>query len=213
MNNLKKALILIALVFLTQIAIQAQTISSILKSVPDAVLFGVEASEIDQLLVEGLDSTVVVENELYRGLKRKNLSDDFISLHTSDSAFLQIRLLPLVNDSKIICVVKTVCASACDSHISFYTPTWKPISKADLYPKIDLNWFFKADADSESQEFKNVIASLDIQFVKLELSGKDENLAVALDLKSYLSKDDYAKLQPFLADTPKFLVWDKVSYK
>lgn len=41
---------------------------------------------------------------------------------------------PAIQDSMIICVIRTVCAQACDSRIDFYSTGWEIINDSTLLP-------------------------------------------------------------------------------
>ncbi|WP_165020175.1 MULTISPECIES: DUF3256 family protein [unclassified Dysgonomonas] len=211
---MKKIIIVLAFLFTGISAMVAQDMTTVFLSVPDEVLFGLEPEQKDRLLSNPEDTaTVSVESALYAKIKRKAISPNYIWLQTSEKATTQIKLLPLINDSKIICVVKTVCGNICDSQVKFYTSKWVEIDQTGFMPKPNVDWFIKADADRNSQEFKNAYAALTMNPMKIKLFADNDSLSVKYEIKNYLSEDDYNKIQPFLIEEPKVLVWDKTSYK
>lgn len=194
--------------------VMAQNINTVFLSIPDSIIFGLEAEQRDKLLANPNDTAkVVVESPLYSKIERLAITDDFISLQTSEVGNVQIKLLPLINDSKIICVVKTVCGKACDSQIKFYTTKWAAIPQSDLFPTQNIEWFIKPDADRQSQDFQNAVVALDMNPMKISFSEDNDNISVNYDIKAYLADDDYKRIQPFLIEKPKILTWDKISYK
>ncbi|MFT4224624.1 DUF3256 family protein [Dysgonomonas sp.] len=206
--------ILFAIIFLPiTISISAQDIKSIILSMPESIVYGLEASE-KNLLAAGLGDTakLTVDRGRLGQITRLASSPDFVSFKTSDAGTVEIKLLPLINDSQIICVIRTVCADACDSQLQFYTTKWVPINQGDLFPKKDKDWFIRSDIDKNSQEFKNAYAALDMNPIKMKLSPKDTSLSVYYDIKKYLSEEDYKKIEPFLLENPKIFYWDKSSY-
>jgi hypothetical protein len=58
-------------------------------------------------------------------IKKLEQSSDYLKIKTSDAGTTQLKMLPVAKDSSIVCIIKTVCAEACDSHISFYTTNGK----------------------------------------------------------------------------------------
>ncbi len=211
---MRKIIFTILFTMLATLSISAQEIGGVFLSMPESIIFGLETAQKDLLTSNPKDSTrIIIDRGTLGTVKRLSISIDFISLQTSKAGTTQIKLLPLINDSKIICVVKTVCGKICDSQIEFYTTKWLPISQADLFPKKNKDWFIKVDADRNSQEFKNAYAALDMNPMKMSLSGTDTSITLTYDLKNYLSEDDYKKIQPFLIDEPKVFTWDKTSYK
>lgn len=201
--------------FLTGVfSVSAQDISSVFVSVPNDIVFGLEDAQKSLLVSDMADTAQIkVESNLYSHIKRLAISPDFISLQTSEVGTTQIRLLPLINDSKIVCVVKTVCGEVCDSQIKFYTTKWVPLPKRDLFPVRDINWFIKADTDRDSQDFKNAFAALDIHPMKVTLFADNDDISIEYDIKKYLSAEDYRKIEPFLTQEPKVFAWDRNSFK
>lgn len=186
---------------------------SIILSMPESIVYGLEASD-KNLLAAGLGDTakLTVERGRLGQITRLAVSSDFVSFKTSDAGTIEIKLLPLINDSQIICVIRTVCADVCDSQLQFYTTKWIPINQGDLFPKKDKDWFIRSDVDKNSEEFKNAYAALDMNPIKMELSPKDTSLSAYYDIKKYLSEEDYKKIEPFLLENPKIFHWDKSAY-
>lgn len=209
----KNILTLFFLVF-ALLHIEAQdNITTVFLSTPDAVLTGFDSEMKDKLLAKPDDTTkVTVSTPLYDEVKRLSITEDYIYLRTSPVATIQIKLLPLINESKIVCVIHTIEGKAADSKISFYTPKWIPIGQ-ELFPKNTYKWFIKEDIDRDSQEFKNAVTVLDMNPMKYTISPTDNSISVDYEIEGYLSEDDYKKLEPFLTKQPKIFKWDKISYK
>ncbi|MDU1891075.1 MAG: DUF3256 family protein [Dysgonomonas sp.] len=210
---MKKIIFTLSLLIFTFYTVSAQEIGKVLLPMPSDIIFGLEASHKDMLLTNPTDTAkVVVDRGTFGELTRLAISEDFISIQTSDAGNTQIKLLPLINDSKIVCVVKTVCGKICDSQIQFYTPKWMPIDQ-QLIPDIDKDFFIKSDVDRNSQDFVNAYKALDLTPVKMTLSPTDNSIQLEYDIKDYLSEEDYKKIQPFLIEGPKVFTWDKISFK
>lgn len=199
---------------LSIIYIQAQDIKSIIATVPDHIIFGLEASQKDLLLANpGIDTVVVISTGLYEGMKRTSLTDDYLCIETSKTNSVQIKLLPLINDSKIICVAYTASGQFSDSKTEFYTTNWQQINTPDLFPAKNYEWFIKPGTDKSSNAYKNAIAALDMNPMKIILSGDKDEAFVYSEIEKYLSENDYKMLKPFLIDeNHKTLEWDKIRF-
>lgn len=211
-----KKLIITTIFLVTGIYLSAQdSINSVILSMPDDIIYGLQASQKELLVATDLADTAVVtvSTNIYPDIKRLSITDSYVSLQTSDASTTQIKLLPLVNNSKIICVVKTVCGGFCDSKIQFYTTDWKPIDGSDLFPRPVIDWFIKPDADRNSDSFKNAVAVLDLTPIKISLSARHDTADIEYGISRYLSADDYEMLKPYLVQENKVLVWDKISFK
>ena len=50
-----------------------------------------------------------------------NLTDDYLCLRTTDRSEVEMKLLPLVNNTFVVCMVTTVEGPVADSRIAFFT--------------------------------------------------------------------------------------------
>lgn len=212
---MKKIFILSLLLFSLILSASAQSLTNIFLNIPDDIAFGLAAEDKDQLIAATMDtSDVVIENVFEGETKRLALSDDYIALQTSEAGTVQIKLLPLINDSKIICVIKTVCGKACDSQMSFYTTNWTPVPQSELMPVKDISWFLKSDSDKNSDDYKYAILAATSMFpVKLNLAPDSLTLTAVYEPEKYLSEEDSKKLKPFLTNQPKNFNWNKTAFR
>lgn len=192
----------------------AQDLTTIFLNIPDSVLMGIDAEGKDALIKNTTDTLKVSTPSLFgKEITRNAIAEDYLSLQTSAAGTLQIKLLPLINNSKIILTVKTVCGKACDSQVQFYSTDWTALADVSLFPVPQIDWFIKADADRNSDDFKNAIAAVNMHPFKIDISADKTEATVSLDIENYLSEEDYKKIKPYLNDTPRVLTWDKVSFK
>ena len=211
---MKKIQFALILIFTFSGFLKAQDISSVIFSMPDELTLKIPDDQKEVLSTQTEDTAkVTVRNILGGNVERLSISKDYVAIKTSDIGMLQIKLLPLINNSYIIGVIRTVCDMACDSQIDFYTTDWKHLSTADLFPKKDKEWFISSSADRESFQFKNAYAALDMTPVKYIFSPNTETLTAVYDIKKYLSPDDYKLLKPFLSADSITFKWDKTSFK
>ncbi len=196
------------------LAMHGQNISPLVIAMPDDMLIGITLDQRKLLISPENDtSKIAVVNAVGDTVKRLGFAEDFISLQTSKSGTLQVKLLPLVNNTQIIGVITAVCGPACYSRIDFYTTDWQPLAQSDLFPRIGKDSFLKSDIDRNSEAFLNAYATLDMTPVKLNFSAIDNNVTATYDIKNYLSKEDYKTLQPFFKEAPLVYIWDKFVYK
>jgi len=212
---MKKTILIIIFICISLSGILAQNITEVITTMPGSIMGNMDSAQKDLLVSNPEDTTeLVVVLNTYSKLKRLAMSDDYLLTITSDAGTTQIKLLPLVNDSKIICVVKTVCGNGiCDSQMQFYTTKWMPITGTDLFPSKTKDWFIKSDTDKNDQNFRNAYAAIDMDPMKITLSPDDLSLTVDFSIKGYLSEDDYKRVQPYLTEEPKIFLWDKISFK
>lgn len=190
----------------------AQDISSIFSNMPNDVMFELNADNKSKLTSKIADTTKVSIETPLGTIERIAANESYMALKTSKDGTLQIKLLPLINNSKIICVVKTVCGKACDSNIRFFTTDWTSLP-GSLFPQKTGDWFLCETADKESEAFKNATAGLDMNPIKLTLSENDNTIVAEYEIESYLSKEDFEKIKPFISSSSKSFNWDKTSFK
>lgn len=203
-------------ILLPLISTKAQDIAALVVTMPDNMTIGVTVDQKKELAVAETDSIekkVFVINAVGDSIERLAYSDDYISLKTSDAGTLQIKLLPLVNNTNIVGVITTVCGDLCDSRIDFYTTSWQPLDKSTLFPTINKDSFLKKDIDRNSVDYVNASAPVDLTPVTYNFSEKDKNITVEYQLENYLAADDYKAIQPYLNTEHKIFEWNKFAYK
>ncbi|NDW10228.1 DUF3256 family protein [Dysgonomonas sp. 520] len=212
---MKNKIILLFLFVSFVSSLTAQDITGIVLNAPDNIIFGLSAEEKDKLVAQPKDSAIVSVNNIFqKTTKRLNLSDDYISLQTSEAGTTQIKLLPLVNESKIICVVTTVCGKVCDSKIQFfYSANWTPLENVELFPRLDINTFLEDNIDKNSDDFQNALAVVSMLPVKLVLDADTQDIKAELGIKEYLSETEYNEIEKYLKKDPVTFKWNKISFK
>lgn len=211
---MKNILFALAFSFIILSKTMGQDISSVIRTIPDKLMLRMSDDQKEKLTTLPDDSSeVTVKNLLGGTVERVGISSDYVALKTSDIGMLQIKLLPLINNSNIIGVIRTVCDKACDSQIDFYTTDWQPLQGENLFPDKNKDWFIQSTVDHQSQEFKNIYGALDMTPIKLMFSPDNDSVVAVYDIQKYLSADDYKLLKPYLVDEPISFTWDKVSFR
>ena len=137
--------------------------------------------------------------------------ENFMKLEFGNSS-LQIALLDLVNDSKIVCMIQTVCAPVCDSRLSFYTSDWKPLETSDFIQLAAMSCFID-DTDNNDADFINAAKALDMDLMQYDFDPEKLTLAQTYTTPLYLNKEDKEKIEPFLKQEPKVFEWNKFGFK
>lgn len=205
---------LLIAVFAITPKIQAQTIESLVKSIPSSILYGVNDTSLNILVQNPDDSLRTISTMIYPNIKRLSMDDSQITLQVSDARKLSIALLPLINDTKIVCVVDTYCGTICDSSIRFFDEKWLPITNSqDLLTNITQEMFFKEGTDLSNPKYKSVLDRMNkVNAYSYTISDADNKLLVTIDPKSYLTKEEYKDVEEVLDLTPKTLTWNKVKF-
>ena len=121
---MKRLFLIIAGIF-GMMSVMAQDMKSVFVSMPDSVaplLTKVNKEDCVDFLASNMKAEV--KNRFGNVTELKELTDDYLLMQTTSSSSIEMKLLPLNDSVKVICMVKTVCASACDSEIYFYASDW-----------------------------------------------------------------------------------------
>lgn len=210
---MNKTILAIILCITISLSSKGQDINAVFTAMPSNIVYGMTPKMKEFLLEEPSDTTRFVSTAIHPNIKRIAIDSNYITLQTSEVGSTQIKLLPLINESKIVCLVQSVSGTISDSKISFYTEKWEPIPQDGLFPEKSIEWFIKEDADKTSEEYTQAVSSLTMLPMKFSLSSDENKVTVEFNPKSFLPKEFYTPLEPFLTQKPKILTWDKTRFK
>jgi len=202
--------------FLLAIAInlvKAQTVSELFVKSPELEFLILTASDrLDLIDMYKASQKAVVKNLLDDTCSLISLRDDYMQLVMGKNT-TEMFLLPMINDSKIIGLIQTVCAPVCDSRLEFFTTTWKKIETSAFITLAGKNDFIKKGINQEDENIKNALIPLDISLMKLRYEPDKQELHQFYTTPEYLSETDMAKLMPYLTGTPKLFKWNQIRFE
>ena len=135
-----------------------------------------------------------------------NLTDDYLCLRTTDRSVVEMKLLPLVNNTFVVCMVTTVEGPVADSRIAFFTTDWASLPKADLLSMPEGTWFIKEGAETD-EAYPELKAALDMDLFRYQLSATENTLSITYTTPLYLEGKTKERLQPLLQGEPLCLHW------
>jgi hypothetical protein len=203
-----RKVLLIVVSVLCGISASAQDMKSVFIAMPDSItplLTKVNKED----FVDFLDSNMKAEvkNRFDGTAEMKVLTEDYTLVQTSEIGTLEMKLLPVNDSTKVICMVKTVCASACDSDVRFYTSDWsKELDAASLLQRPSADVFFLPN-DTLSEEGVLIRKKADMHLMKVSLSKDNPTLTFIYTTPDYLNQEDKEKLLPHLRKEPVVLEW------
>lgn len=139
----------------------------------------------------------------------KQLTSDYMLLQVTGSSTIEMKLLPLINNTFVICMITTVDGPVPDSRVAFYTTTWEPLEAADLFTPITADWFIREDVDRNDPAFQDAAARLDMELIKYTLHPDAPTLTATYTTPLYLSAEERDKIRPFLKTDPRSYTWEK----
>ena len=201
-------ILLIVLTFFCAMPMVAQDMKSVFIAMPDSIVpLLTQVNKED--CVDFLDSIMKAEVTTRFGgtAEMKVLTEDYVFLQTTPSSTLEMKLLPVNDSTKVVCMVKTVCASACDSEIHFYTSDWKgKMAVGDFLQKPEQEAFYLPN-DSVTEESVLIRKKADMHLMKASLSKEDASLTFIYTTPDYLNKEDKKQMLRYLNPNPVVFQW------
>ena len=202
MNKLKLMLPLIGCWF--ALSLQAQTAKEAFISLSESHLVDLNTyarMDLVDLYEAGLPA--VVKNSFDDTLTLEKLTPDYLRLNTGQGS-LQIVLLKMINDSQLYCLIHTVCASACDSRLEFYSLSWNRLPSDTFITPASSSFFIEENPD---------FPSLDIVLMQWVYEPETAVLQQTYNTPEYLSLDDRRAIQAFVQTKTKNYRWTGIRFE
>ena len=192
----------------------AQDMKSVFISMPDSIaplLTKVNKEDCVDFLV--YDMKAEVKNRFGGVTELKVLTDDYLFLQTTANSSMEMKLLPVNDSTKVVCMIKTVCSSACDSEVHFYSSDWKQeLMTTDYLSKPEGDLFF-LPVDSSDEEYALIRKEANVHLMKASLFKEDVSLTFIYTTPDYLNKENKEKLEPYLRKEPVVLKWQEGKFR
>ena len=195
-------------------SVVAQDMKSVFVAMPDSVtplLTKVNRED----CIDFLDSNMkaVVKNRFGNVAEMKVLTDDYVLMQTSEVGTLEMKLLPLADSTKVICMVKTVNVPVADSSVRFYTSDWsQQLDVKEFLQLPSMDAFFLPN-DSLKDEAILTRKKADMHLMKAQLSKEDTSLTFTYTTPDYLNEEDREKLSPHLRKESIVLRWSEGKFR
>lgn len=209
-----KRLILAILIGMVALGAKGQEMDAVFVAMPDQNIPQLENAwrkDLIDLYKSGKEARLKNTMNGYSSLQ--NLTSDYLFLQATERSTIEMKLLPLVNNTKVICVVKTVNGPVPDSRVEFYSTEWEPLVASDLFTPVTADWFIKEDTDRNSNAFMDADSRLDMDLIQYKLSPDDLTLSATYTTPLYLSWEDRKTVTPFIKESPKVYTWEKFHFK
>ena len=185
---------------------RAQELRSLFVAMPDSVLpLLTKTNRMD--CVDFLDSNMKAEvkNRFNKTSELKVLTKDYLELQLTSQSSVEMKLLPMNDSVKVVCMVHTVCGPVCDSEITFYDTQWKQLPSKNFITLPEVDRFYYLNTNDES--YATVRKAADMYLMKANLSSEASTLTFIYTTPEYLSKEDREKLELYLRKEPIVYQW------
>ena len=210
---MKKVIISLLLVF-SAIFSKAQKIEDVFVKMPENIIVQLEEAwrkDLVDLYKSG--KTATLENTMQGRSTLQKLTDDYLLLQSTEHSTVEMKLLPLVNNTYVICLVETVFGPVADSRISFFSTEWVEISTNELFAPVAKDWFLKDDADRSSPKFEDAMAELNMCLVQYSLCAENTDLTAKFTTPQYIDDKARENALPFLKPGVKTYEWKSGRFK
>ncbi|MDR0507955.1 MAG: DUF3256 family protein [Dysgonamonadaceae bacterium] len=198
---MKNAVFGILMGFMTVWA-NAQTAKDLFVSLPDLLTLDVN-SRLDLIDLYTVGEKAVVKNAFNDEISLVCLTDDYLSVKSGNMT-VELFLLSLVNESKMIGLIQTSCAPICDSRLEFYALSWKKISPEMFIQMADQSWFIKAKDD---------FPAIDLSLMELHYNADKQLLTQTYNSPAYLSLEDKKAAAQNILENTKEYKWTGIRFE
>jgi len=189
-------------------AVSALDMATFFIQIPDHYLPHLEdAWRKDLVEIYKSGKPAVLENTMNGRSSLQKLTQDYLFLQSTERSTLEIRFLPLINNTFIACVITTVFAPVADSRVEFFTTEWQPIPASEIWKPADTDCFIKEDTDRNDENYQAARSNLDMELVHYRLNPDQPTLEAVNTTPDYLSSEERAKVKSFLKETPIVYTW------
>ena len=208
-----KIVFIILLLGASVCSIYAQTIGELFVKFPESELLTLTGSDRQGLIrLYKAGEKAVIKNRLNDSCSMLRLTNDYLQIQTGNNT-MELFLLPMINDSKIIGLIQTVCAPVCDSYLEFYTTSWKKLTTSVFISFAGKNDFLKDGVQLADEKVQNALIPLDIVLMKLHYDPEQKELHQYYTTPDYLSETDKETVMPYLIEMPKRFKWNLTRFE
>lgn len=202
-------------VLCSMLSLQAQDMKSLFVALPDSLsplLTKVNREDFGDFLASNMKAQV--KNRFGKTSEMLTLTDDYLWLKQTSASTVAMKLLPVNDSVRVVCVVQTYEGPAADSKVAFYDTGWKQLDASDYLTLPAEDEFYEVpSSEAQKDSLANARAFADMYLLKAELDEKTAGIRFTYTTPDYLDKETAGKLRPFLRKEPVELVWKEGKFQ
>ena len=198
-NRLVSAIFFFVVGLFSLASLQAQEAKTLFVNIPDSLtplLTKVNREDCIDFLESKMKAQV--ENRFGKKSEMTELGTDYVRMQMSPQTSWQMKVLALSDTTKVVCLVSTAFAPACDSSLRFYTTDWKPLADSQFISLPVMSDFLSTPDSTTIYDFDEARRSADMLLMKADFSKDNSELTLTLTTPDYMAKETAEKLKPFL---------------
>lgn len=210
---MKKTLFIIGML-LGVLSLHAQDMKTLFIAMPDSVtplLTKVNREDFADFLASNMKAEV--KNRFGKPSELKKLTDDYLFLQTTERSSMEMKLLPVNDSVKVICVVNTVCGPVCDSKVRFYDTQWRELASGDFIQLPSVDAFYLRVDTMVDEACRVVREKADMELIKATLSADKPAITFTYTTPDYVGKEDREKLAAFIKKEPVIYEWKEGKFQ
>ena len=185
--------------------VSAQDMKSVFINMPDSIIpLLTKINREDCVDFLASDMKALVKNRFDKQAELKVLTNDYLLMQATEVSTIEMKLLPVNDSVKVICMVKTLSSPVSDSEIKFYGTDWKQLASFS-YVKLPIEDAFYLPIQDESYLLYRKKA--DLYLLELSLNAESAILSCKYTTPLYLNEEGRGKLEPYLRKEPIVLNW------
>ncbi|MBE6275745.1 MAG: DUF3256 family protein [Bacteroides sp.] len=207
-------LVCVLIIWMCTWSVAAQDMKNVFLAMPDSLtplLTKVNKEDCIDFLASSMKAEV--KNRFDQTAEMKMLTDDYLQIQMTAKSSLEMKLLPVNDSVKVVCLIKTVCASVCDSEVHFYTSDWSRKLSTTDYWQCPENDAFYLPMDSITEEYTLIRKQADLDLMKMSLSKDDTNLSVVYTTPDFLNEENKKNLLPYLRKESLVYRWENGKFR
>lgn len=175
-----------------------------------------EPGNVFELLSQGVRAAMITMAEQGQKISADNqhdgtakidsLSSTYISVRCSDVKQVELKMLTKGKADTVIAVVETVKLPTLDSRISFYDTNWHAIATGKCMKggMVMMTDFIKKGTPADT--VAEVKRHISFPLMLMTFGAAEGELRVSHQLQSFLSKEEYKKISPYLIATVSYRI-------
>ena len=178
-NRLVSAIFFFVVGLFSLASLQAQEAKTLFVNIPDSLtplLTKVNREDCIDFLESKMKAQV--ENRFGKKSEMTELGTDYVRMQMSPQTSWQMKVLALSDTTKVVCLVSTACAPACDSSLRFYTTDWKPLADSQFISLPVMSDFLSTPDSTTIYDFDEARRSADMLLMKADFSKDNSELTL-----------------------------------
>ena len=160
---------LIIFILLLSLEAHAQDMKTVFVNMPDTLtplLTRVNREDFGDFLESGM--AAVVKNRFGETAEMTKLTKDYLYLRETSASAVEMKLLPINDTVRVVCMVRTFNAPRSDSSISFFSTKWERLGEKDFIDEGILSLREKGLVELRLSELSDSLKAVTTRFASLE---------------------------------------------